>query len=133
MFKSLMGGLTLVAVVGLFAQGAQAERYVQLDAEVLSEILFGVRLSGELARTGIAWRECITPEGDTVYEFEGELSRGKLTITDRNQACFDYGETTSCFDVYRAGARLLLSGQDEFTVTRIETGVESCPLTKAIS
>lgn len=113
---------------------AVAERFVRLNAEQLHETLFGVRLSGELARTGIPWSQCITPEGDTVDEFEGRVRNGELTINEQAQACFTYDGRPNCFEVFRAGDRLLLDANGtEFSVNKIETGITSCQATKAIS
>jgi hypothetical protein len=101
-------------------------------AEVRSE-LFGVELAGIIEGSDSGWRECIEPDGDTVYEIDGSVDRGRLTVSDDGQACFSYVSSNftrvSCWNVERAGEdnyRFTFPGSSVFVTQVVERDVRRC-------
>ena len=105
---------------------ASAEPFQRLSAEQIRADFFGVELIGETARSGLPWRECITPQGKSLSQFEGETLSGQLVVTEDNRACFVYEAGPRCFDVFFSGETYLLSGSADFKVTKRIEGVEAC-------
>ena len=117
--------LSAVLMIGLAAPG-MTQSYQKLSADQLQNTLFGVRLNGQIARSGVAWSACIAPDGRTINRSEGRVSKGTLSISPGARACFSHSETRACFDVYQSGDRLLLEGASEVHVDEVETGIEAC-------
>lgn len=131
----LRGAVAALAATSLaspaFAQLARgAERF--LAENEVREALFGIDMEGYSPSYGFNWRECIEPNGDTLYETPNGQQKGKLRVDPGGYACFAYeddgfGEWT-CFQVKRGSKSLTFHGpfRDVFITTRLITGVKSC-------
>jgi hypothetical protein len=102
-----------------------------LDRATLKAELFGVELSGYEIASKTPWRECIAPDGTTLYTFAGEVTVGRLTISQTAQACFSYAPTfpgSACFSVSREAGGYRFAGGVEgtFVATRVRRGVTAC-------
>src|SRR5262245_43274794 len=79
------------------------------EAEV-KKALLGVDLQGYSPTENLSWRECIQPDGETLYETPREVVKGRLFINPEGLACFAYEDTNysvaSCFWTYRQGKNL---------------------------
>lgn len=124
----MMAGVVLMC----FGATATAKSLALTAAEARSE-LFGVELSGIVEGDGSVWRECIEPDGDTIYEIDGTLDRGRLTIADDGQACFSYASSNfarvTCWTVERAGRnnyRFTFPGSSVFETRVVERNVRRC-------
>ncbi|MEQ1810928.1 MAG: hypothetical protein ABL889_13435 [Terricaulis sp.] len=112
--------LAIVSVAGIAA--AQTAR---LSAAEARRELFGVELAGVNETYGDEWRECIEPNGRTVYTRGDERLAGRLEIRPDGQACFNYPPETawSCFGVVREGENYRL---DDFITRTVRRGVRDC-------
>ena len=124
--------LAILAVLAIAApSSAQLAKPVRLKAEEAKKALFGVDLEGYSPTEGIEWRECIQPDGQTLYEIPKRVLKGKLRISKEGQACFSYDDTNyeveGCFWVEKTqtGFQFVSSGS-LFVTTVIVTGVKSC-------
>jgi hypothetical protein len=124
----MMAGVVLMC----FGATATAKSLVLTAAEARSE-LFGVELSGIVEGEATSWRECIEPDGDTLYEIDGTLDRGRLTISDNGDACFSYASSNftrvTCWSIERVGRndyRFSYPGSSVFVTRVVERGVRQC-------
>ncbi len=98
----------------------------------LREALFGIEMSGYSPTFGFSWRECIQPNGDTMYYTPGGVMHGKLTISGTGQACFAYEDdgyrTPSCYTTKQTEKGLRFEGEFDsvFITTKIVKGVTTC-------
>ncbi|MBI1339192.1 hypothetical protein GC169_03120 [bacterium] len=137
---ALVIGVMLVVTAGAAtaqtanAPSADAPNRAMTAEEIRSE-LFGVDMSGFTSSFSpegpVAWRECIEPEGATLYDFAGEVRRGRLTVSDEGGACFAYEDTAfeseSCYRVSRVGtAGYVFWGGGVFHATKVVRGVRRC-------
>lgn len=127
--KAMM--MAAVLLVGIGAT-ATAKSLALTAAEARSE-LFGVELSGIVEGEDSTWRECIEPDGDTIYEIDGAVDRGRLTIADDGQACFGYVSSNftrvTCWSVERVGRnnyRFTFPGSSVFETRVVERNVRRC-------
>ncbi len=93
--------------------------------------LFGIDMQGYSPTFRMAWRECIEPDGDTLYEVPGQVVKGKLVISPQGEACFSYEDSgyaaVSCFATYQAGDGLRFEGFDSlFVTTKVIRNVKTC-------
>jgi hypothetical protein len=100
-------------------------------AEVKTQLL-GIDMRGHTPTFGFSWRECITPKGETLYQVDNVVQRGRLRVTETGWACFAYSDTNfaseSCFAVRKRGDGLMFEGEEGsvFVTTRIDRGVKAC-------
>lgn len=102
------------------------------EAETKAALL-GIDMKGYSPTGRFAWRECIQPNGETLYETPAGVMKGRLEVTPTGQACFSYEDdnysTVGCFVTYKTtDSGLRFEGPDEylFITTKIVTGVKSC-------
>jgi len=112
--------------VSLLAIPAVAQSYERLDSAELKATLYGVELVGQTARSGVPWSKCVSPDGEIVYDIDGEEQRGTLRITDDARACFVYPQGPRCFEIYENGDHHLMVGTEDFKIEKIKSGVSSC-------
>jgi hypothetical protein len=130
-------GIAIVAAA-LLASPALAQLVPGLgkpltEAEAKAALL-GVDLQGHTPTGGYSWRECIQPNGETLYETPYEILKGRLLITPGGEACFAYEDdgysTMACFVTHKTanGLRFQTEGPAPivFLATKIVTGVKSC-------
>lgn len=136
--KTIVAGFAALALIaGLSSSLAHAEKAPSVSsvmtAEELKTELFGVAMQGVAGPLESRWSECIDPEGDTVYRFDGMEMNGRLAITSNGLACFSYAhmdyQSPVCFKVSRTAQGYTFWGGAEgvFRALDIERGVESCP------
>jgi hypothetical protein len=118
------------AVIAVGLASAQGAPNAPLSAAALRAEVFGVRLSGVTMSSGLPWSECISPQGETLYRFDGQVSVGQAWVTGDDQLCFRYGadQPPACFRATRNGSGLIFwGGQDGvFIANRIERSVTAC-------
>jgi hypothetical protein len=132
--------LKTIGVVGLAAILLASPALAQLkrgsgaplnESETKAALL-GIDMQGYSPTFNMEWRECIQPDGETLYETPDGVLKGRLLITPSGEACFSYEDndyaTISCFATYRAGKGLRFEGREDtlFVTTRIVTGIRSC-------
>ncbi len=124
MIRVIVPALLLLSL----ASEALAEPFQRMNEAEIRADFYGVELIGETARSGLPWRECITPGGETLSEFEGEVLTGQFVVTEDNRACFVYETGPRCFDIFHSDAdgTYLLSGAADFKVTKMIRGIEAC-------
>lgn len=124
----------MMAAALLVSAGATATaKSLTLTATEARSELFGVELSGIIEGEDSRWRECIEPDGDTLYEIDGTVDRGRLTISDDGQACFSYASSNytrvTCWSVERVGRnnyRFTFPGSSVFETRVVERNVRRC-------
>jgi hypothetical protein len=83
------------------------------EAEAKAALL-GIDMQGYSPTYRMAWRECIEPDGETLYETPAGVVKGRLVISPRGEACFSYEDSgyaaVSCFTTYRTGDVLRFEG-----------------------
>lgn len=128
MAVALTAAMLALAASPALAQAGSAA----LTTDQLKKELFGVRMEGVDKTAGITWRECIEPDGDTLFETGFGALRGKLTIRPGGQACFAYEDdgfaVPSCFVIRRdkGGFRFEDGLGALFITTKVVTGVRTC-------
>jgi hypothetical protein len=127
--------ISLAALAALAAPvGAQAIKGagVPLKEAEAKKALLGIDMQGFSPTYQMAWRECIQPNGETLYETPDEVLKGKLSITPKGEACFAYEDTdystVACFRMFRSGKVLRFEGDNDelFVTTRVTTGIKNC-------
>lgn len=130
-------------VVGLFSAAvslapALAESLQSvLTSDDIKEEIFGVHLEGVAGISDLPWTECIEPDGDTIYSYQGKTLTGKMRINEEyDLVCFDYegrGQSPlNCFSVMRDGkGGYIFSGGagngGQFKTTAVHRNINSCP------
>lgn len=127
--KAIMIAAVLLVCVGATA----AAESLPLTADEARSELFGVELSGIVEGEDSSWRECIEPDGRTIYEIDGTVDRGRLTISDDGQACFSYASSNftrvTCWSVERVDRnnyRFTFPGSSVFETRVVERQVRHC-------
>ena len=139
----------LVAVLLAAPAGAQLAKGAgqRLKEGELKKALLGIDMQGYSPSEQMSWRECIQPDGETLYEIPDRVLKGRLDITPDGLACFSYSDdgysTAGCFWTYRQGKDGLRFEADYklptgepasiFVTTRVVTGVTSCKPKSLIS
>lgn len=107
-----------------------------LTANELKKEMYGVKMEGVAGISDLPWTECIEPDGDTVYSYQGVQLVGHFSVGDDGLACFNYGEqgatSRNCFSVYREGSDgYVFSGGarngGQFKTTSVTRNVKACP------
>ncbi len=125
---ALLAAALAAPAAAQLARGAEK----RLSQAEVRQALLGIDMEGYSPSYGFSWRECIDPNGDTLYETPTGQMKGKLTIEDDGYACFAYEDDdftdTACFSVRRSSKALRFDGlaYDVFITTRVITGVKSC-------
>lgn len=102
-----------------------------LDEKQATAALMGIDMQGYSPTYRMSWRECIEPDGETLYETPAGVVKGRLVISPRGEACFSYEDSgyaaVSCFATYRSGDGLRFEGFDTlFVTTKIIRNVKTC-------
>lgn len=125
----------MVLAAGLLAGPAlgQAPREgVVLAGAQLRAALFGIEMKGYSPTFGFSWRECIQPDGQTLYYTPEGVMHGRLTISRGGQACFAYEDdgyrTPACYTTKQTEKGLRFEGEADslFITTSIVKGVKTC-------
>lgn len=128
----------LVTVAALLASPALAQLKhgygKPLNEAEAKAALFGIDMRGYSPSYGFSWRECIQPNGETLYEMPDQTLKGRLMITPAGQACFSYNDdnyaSMACFSAYKTGDGVRFETEGPapvvFVTTKIVTGVKSC-------
>ncbi len=131
--RAIMGaGLVGLALVGAPAIAQLAKGGPVMDAGQLRAALFGIEMTGFSPSYGFAWRECIEPGGDTLYETPDGILNGRLTISPRGEACFAYEDdgykTPACYQTRKTDKGFRFDGEFDsvFVTTKVVTGIRSC-------
>jgi hypothetical protein len=130
--KGMIRTIAILAVLAVAApSSAQLVKGVRLKAEEATKALFGIDMEGFSPTENMEWRECIQPNGETLYEIPKRVLKGQLRISKEGQACFSYNDTDyqveGCFWVVKTdkGFRFESDGS-VFITTVVVTGVKSC-------
>ncbi|MEQ1609992.1 MAG: hypothetical protein ABL956_13630 [Hyphomonadaceae bacterium] len=131
-----MRGIFLVGLVASLAAGPAFAQLVKggplMGVAELRAALFGIEMTGYSPTFGFAWRECIEPGGQTLYETPDGLMKGKLTISPKGAACFAYEDdgfaTPACYRTRRTNAGFRFEGDFDsvFITTKVVKGIKSC-------
>ena len=131
MRRSFMAGLVFVALAGAPA-AAQLAKGPVMGAAELKTGLFGIEMSGYSPSYGFTWRECIQPDGQTLYETPDGVVNGRLTISSVGEACFAYEdddfETPACYVTRKIPSGFRFEGEFDslFITTKVVTGIRTC-------
>src|SRR5262245_5599265 len=140
--QKLTATVIIASLSFLFSASAQlakgAGQRITGEAEV-KKALLGMDMHGFSPSENLSWRECIQPDGETLYETPNEVVKGRLFINPEGLACFAYEDTgynvASCYWTYRQGKGLrwesdtkTLGGEPQsvFVITKMITGIKSC-------
>src|SRR5690606_24055642 len=101
-----------------------------LNEKEATAALMGIDMQGYSPTYRMSWRECIQPNGETLYETPAGVVKGKLVISPRAEACFSYEDSgyaaVSCFTTYRSGDVLRFEGFDTpFVTTKVVRNVKT--------
>lgn len=130
MRRSFQMGLILVALAGAPA-AAQIAKGPVMSAAELKAGLFGIEMRGYSPTYGFAWRECIQPDGQTLYETPDGVLNGRLTISN-GQACFAYEDdgfaAPACYLTRKIASGFRFEGDFDslFITTKVVTGIRTC-------
>ena len=137
-FRKLTTHLCLASMLSATPMLAHAENFSGfssvLNADELRAELFGLAMEGVSGTTKNRWRECIAPDGETVYHLEGVEMHGRLNVTSAGLACFSYAhqdyDSPVCFKVSRSGDGYTFWGGSEgvYKTQNVVRGVEACPV-----
>lgn len=119
----------------------------KLSVAELKKALLGIDMQGFSPSENMSWRECIQPDGETLYEMPDQVIKGRLDIAPDGRACFSYADTdyssVGCFWTYRQGKDglrfeadyKLTTGEPAsvFVTTKVVTGITSCKPKSLIS
>jgi hypothetical protein len=116
-------------VVFACAAGAESKAPNEvLSAKEIQAEFPGTRMTGS-SLTGDPFTECIEPDGRSIFNFEGRVSEGRMTVKESGQACFTYESGTWCYRIQRAPSGYLIRGINSngmFRVRSVERDIESC-------
>ncbi|MDP3737210.1 MAG: hypothetical protein Q8R02_07465 [Hyphomonadaceae bacterium] len=124
--------LAALAVAAPAAAQLKKGAGVPLKEAEATAALHGIEMQGYSPTLGISWKECIQPNGETLYTTPDGVRNGKLLVSPRGEACFSYEDddyaSISCFITTRNGADgLRFEGFGTiFITTRITKGVKVC-------
>jgi hypothetical protein len=127
----LLAVLALAIAMPAAAQLAKAGG-AALKVHEVKAALFGIDMQGYSPTSRMEWRECIQPDGETLYETPAGVMKGRLLVSPAGEACFSYEDddysTVACFRTYRNanGLRFEDDLNGLFVTTRIVTGVKNC-------
>ena len=145
--KSLIAILAVILLAApAGAQLAKGAGQRLKDPGEVKKALLGVDLHGFSPTSNMSWRECIQPDGETLYETPTEVVKGRVFINPEGLACFAYEDTgytaASCYWTYRQANGLrwesdtkTIGGEPQsvFVATKVITGITSCKPESLIS
>lgn len=126
--------LTLAALVlamPAFAQLKQGFGKPLTEKETEAAIL-GIDMQGFSPSGRFSWRECIQPNGETLYETPAGVIKGKVLVSPEGEACFSYEDSdyaaVHCFAAFKAADGLRFEGADGalFVTTKVIRNVKTC-------
>lgn len=111
-----------------------------LTAQEVRDFMLGVKMSGVLVETNEQWFECISPNGETVYNIEGQISTGFVEIDEDGRTCFTYPRatttSTSCFTVEEQDGKKVfveVASKLRFRVDELDPTFDDCPISAPVS
>jgi hypothetical protein len=122
----------LVLAVSLFVAAPAVAQTAAMSGAQLKTALFGIEMSGYSPSYEFSWRECIQPDGKTLYETPDGVVNGKLTISAKGEACFSYEDdgyrTQACYLTRKTDKGFRFEGDFDslFIATKVVTGITSC-------
>lgn len=126
----LLAGFLAAALAGpAFAQLAKGS--AMTGAQIRAS-MFGIEMTGYSPTFRFSWKECIQPDGETLYETPDGLMKGRLTVTPEGQACFVYEDdgyaTPSCYRMRQIDNGFRFEGEFDslFITTKVVTGIRTC-------
>lgn len=132
----MRGGLLALLLVGAMTSPAlaqlkpEAEQWLTQDEARAA--LLGVDMDGYSPSSKMAWRECIDPQGTTLYETPFGVQNGVLEVNAWGEACFAYDDddyaSWQCFRVRLTGTGIVFENDfgDVFVTTSLVRGVRTC-------
>ncbi len=120
----------LVLATPAFAQLKQGFGKPLTEKETEAAIL-GIDMQGFSPSDRFFWRECIQPDGETLYETPDGVRKGKVLVSPEGEACFSYEDTdyaaVHCFATFRAGDGLRFEGAGGtlFVTTKVIRNVKT--------
>jgi hypothetical protein len=127
----LFAALALLAAPAA-AQLAKGSGGGKMSQEQAQAALLGVDMQGYSPTYRIEWRECVQPDGKTLYETPDGVKNGRLVIDVHGQACFAYEDDAfqswGCYRVENASRGFIFSDEygSLFITTSVKRGVKSC-------
>ena len=94
--------------------------------------ILGIDMQGFSPSERFSWRECIQPNGQTLYETPEGVRKGKVLVSPQGEACFSYEDTdyaaVDCFATFKAGEGLRFEGAGGslFVTTKVIRNVKTC-------
>jgi hypothetical protein len=130
---SVIAGIACLALAAPAAAQIAKSAGQKMKPDEVKAALLGTDMQGYSPSDGAAWRECIQPDGETLYETETMALKGKVLVTPEGYACYAYEDTKFeeqfCFSMIRNGKQgFRFEGEfgSLFVTTRVITGVKSC-------
>ena len=114
-----------------FAQLRQGLGQPLTEKETEAAIL-GIDMQGFSPTERFSWRECIQPNGQTLYETPAGVMKGKVLVSPRGEACFSYEDSdyaaVNCFATFKTGDGLRFEGAGGslFVTTKVIRNVKTC-------
>ena len=114
-----------------FAQLKQGFGKPLTEKETEAAIL-GIDMQGFSPSERFSWRECIQPNGETLYETPAGVIKGKVLVSPLGEACFSYEDSdyaaVSCFATFKTGDGLRFEGAGGslFVTTKVIRNVKTC-------
>ncbi len=120
----------LVLVAPALAQLKSGSGAPLTEKEATAAVM-GIDMEGYSPTERMSWRECIEPDGETLYETPDRVLKGRLAISPEGEACFSYDDSDYaavwCFAVYRSGDGLRFEGAGSlFVTTKVIRNVKTC-------
>ena len=125
----ILAALALAAPA--FAQLKQGFGKPLTEKETEAAIL-GIDMQGFSPSERFSWRECIQPNGETLYETPAGVLKGKVLVSPLGEACFSYEDTdyaaVNCFTTFKTGDGLRFEGPGGslFLTTKVIRNVKTC-------
>jgi hypothetical protein len=94
--------------------------------------ILGIDMQGFSPSERFSWRECIQPNGETLYETPAGVIKGKVLVSPRGEACFSYEDSdyaaVNCFATFKSGDGLRFEGPGGslFVTTKVIRNVKTC-------
>lgn len=112
---------------------------VRLKADEVKKALFGTDMRGFSPADGLSWRECVDPKGETLYETDEFVLKGRVNVTPEGYACYAYEDTgykeSYCFRMLKTKDGFRFEGEfgSTFITQRVVTGVTNCKPNNLVS
>jgi hypothetical protein len=106
-----------------------------LSAAEAKKVFFGLDMTGVYEADGTPWRECVKPNGETIYWYRGTVDLGRLTIRNDGALCFaykssDYSQVDNCYTATRQGGGYRFTHVADPTsvfVAKQAKSIKACP------